>query len=104
VLRPGGRLLVAVPAADDLVELRTAVQGAEMRRDRLELLVAAHNDRFAVVDRATVREQLTLERAVLLKLLQATYRGERFSESPAVRTLDRLEVTLASDVVLFAPR
>ncbi|HEX4963675.1 MAG TPA: methyltransferase domain-containing protein [Thermoanaerobaculia bacterium] len=36
VLAPGGRLLVAVPGADDLVELRSAVLGAGVLRDRME--------------------------------------------------------------------
>jgi len=49
-------------------------------------------------------DAVTLEREALLNLLRGTYRGERRSESTRVGTLDRLQVTLASDIVLFAPR
>ena len=104
VLRPRGFLLVAIPAADDLIELREVVQGNALERGRVASLVAEHDLRFTVVERATVRQTLELERATLLKLLRGTYRGGRISESARVQGLGRLSVTLASDIVLFAYR
>ena len=104
VLRPRGFLLVAIPAADDLIELREVVQGSALERDRVASLVTEHDRHFSVVDRATVRQTLELGRATLLKLLRGTYRGERLSESARVQGLGRLSVTLASDIVLFAAR
>lgn len=104
IIRPGGFLLVAIPAADDLIELREVVQGNALERDRVASLVNEHDLHFSVVDRATVRQPLDLDRAALVRLLQGTYRGERCSESVRVQGLDRLSVTLASDIVLFEPR
>jgi 23S rRNA (guanine745-N1)-methyltransferase len=104
VLVPGGFLLVATPAADDLIELRTAVQGEGVPRDRVAALVDEHASHFTVATRTTCREVRELDRAALLDLLRATYRGERLSESLRVQHLERLTVTLASDILLFAPR
>src|SRR5215831_5273487 len=42
VLAPGGVLIVAISAADDLIELRAAVQGEGVERDRVDALIAEH--------------------------------------------------------------
>ena len=104
VLAPGGRLVVAIPAADDLIELRQLVQGDAVERDRTPQLIAEHEAHFDVVERSVTRGQHHLEREALKNLLRGTYRGERFSTSARVAALDRLTVTLASDIVVFAPR
>ena len=51
-----------------------------------------------------VRERHRLERQALLDLLRGTYRAERDSVADRVEALDHLEVTLASEIFLFAPR
>lgn len=104
VLDPRGRLIVAVPAADDLIELRRAVQGDATRRNRMESVVAEHQPYFDAVEHRSSCARLALTRDMLVNLLAATYRGQRFSHSSALDTLDRLDVTLASDVVVFSPR
>lgn len=104
VLAPSGHLLVAVPAADDLIELRAQVQGEAVERDRVEALVAEHAAHFELVDRSTVRQTLELERNDLLALLRGTYRGARASHLAQVEALERLSMTLASDVVTFRTR
>jgi 23S rRNA (guanine745-N1)-methyltransferase len=104
VLVPAGVLLVAIPAADDLLELRAEIQGDAVERDRNAALLAEHTGRFDVVDRTTARQRLRLEREQLLQLLAGTYRGRRFSESGRVRALDAQDVTLASDIVAFRKR
>lgn len=101
VLVPGGRLIVAIPAADDLIELREAVQGDAVERDRVELLVAEHAGFFDVTDRTTVRQTFDLHRDELLQVLRGTYRGERQSTSARVEALTSLRVTFASEVVTF---
>lgn len=103
VLAPDGHLIVAVPAADDLVELREQVQGARVERGRLEALVAEHAPQFVERERLTVRARLRLSHEALVDLLRGTYRGERTSAAHRVRALGALEVTLASDIVIFAP-
>jgi len=104
VLRPGGHLIVAVPAPDDLIELREAVQGEGLTRERVSGVVTEHAACFEEVARAESRQQLPLDRDALLQLLRGTYRGVRQSESRRVDALDRLTVTLASDVVLLRAR
>jgi len=102
VLWPGRRLLAVVPAADDLVELRTAVHGEE-RRDRGPDLERELAPALRIVERATWTEQRTLARPELLDLLAATYRGARRSAAPRVDALDTLAVTFAADIVLAEP-
>ncbi len=102
VLKPGGHLLVSVPAVDDLVELREAVQGAGGERNRMEAVVADHAPYFTAVARTTARVQQTLERPALLDLLRGTYRGVRRSTAERLAGLDRLDVTLSWELCLFA--
>ena len=104
ILRTDGLLLVAVPGASDLIELRELVQGEAVRRDRVPALVAEHDSCFTVVEQTSAEQTLDLDRDALRNLLRGTYRGERLSESPRVQSLDRLTVTLASDIVLFQAR
>jgi 23S rRNA (guanine745-N1)-methyltransferase len=102
VLRPGGSLVIAAPAPADLQELRTSVQGASRPRDRVASIVAAHAENFVVEESFTVTVRLPLDAATLRLLLRTTYRGQRRSAAPRVEALDRLEVTLASDVVVLS--
>lgn len=104
VLAAGGFLLVAVPAHDDLIELRALVQGVGVERDRADGLLGEHDPLFTLVERASVRERRRLDREALLDLLRSTYRGERASAADRVAALASLEVTLASDVFLFTRR
>lgn len=101
ILVPGGYLVVAIPAADDLIELREAVQGDAVERDRVDALLADHTALFEVRDRTTVRQTFDLNRDELLQVLRGTYRGERQSSSARVEALTTLRVTFASDVVTF---
>jgi len=101
VLAPEGHLIVAVPAADDLIELREAVQGRGLERTRDVDLIAEHAPRFAVLEQFGIRERLTLSADTLRAILRATYRGGRMSASARIQALDTLDVTVASDVVLL---
>ena len=104
ILRPSGFLLVAIPAPDDLIELRTAVQGEPRTRDRADPLIVDHQAVFDVVERSTASARLTLGREALLRLLRSTYRGERLRQSARAGALESLTVTFASELVLFSPR
>ena len=107
VLGPHGHLIVAVPAPDDLIELREAVQGQrpkgphDVERDRADQVIREHARLFTFVSRLVVREQQRLQRDALLDLLATTYRGARRSAAQKVRTLDALDVKVATEVVLF---
>jgi 23S rRNA (guanine745-N1)-methyltransferase len=104
VLEPGGHLLVAVPAPDDLIELREAVQGARVERDRVAAVIAEHESSFDVVDRSTARERHHVSGEPLRDLLRGTYRGERTSASERVQAMTDLDVTLASDFLVLRRR
>lgn len=104
VLSSRGYLLAAIPAADDLVELRTFVQGERVERDRSSAVLEQHQQLFTLVDRGTIRERRPLGRALILDLLRGTYRGERRALEERVASLDAMEVTMASEWLLFALR
>jgi 23S rRNA (guanine745-N1)-methyltransferase len=104
VLSPEGTLIVAVPAPDDLGELRARVQGEAVARDRADAVVAAHEARFSLAERFTVRTRHQLEGQALRDVLRGTYRGARASAAPRVETLGTLEITLATDVCVFGRR
>ncbi len=102
ILIPGGLLVVAIPAPDDLIELREAVQGSGLERDRVEALIADHASHFRVVERSRVHETAACDHDAIVDLLQGTYRGARFREQARAARLGTLQVTLASDVLVFA--
>lgn len=104
VLTKGGGLLVAVPAPDDLIELRATVQGQRIERSRIDSLIDEHRERFSVVERFSVREPHTLDADLLKEVLHTTYRGARNRFRENVDALSTLVVTFASDCVVFDRR
>jgi 23S rRNA (guanine745-N1)-methyltransferase len=104
VMTRKGQLLIAVPAADDLIELRAAILGEGVPRDRTAAVVAEHDPHFVVRERFTLREQHHLHHEAIRDLLRGTYRGERQAASRKVDAVEDLDVTLASDVMVFSRR
>ena len=104
VLTMTGALFVVLPAPDDLIELRTLVQGQGVERDRVEAVLDEHKPFFNVVERSTVRDMRELERGALLNLLQSTYRGARLASAARISALERTPVTFSSHVVVFRRR
>lgn len=101
VLAHDGHLIVALPAPDDLIELRTVVQGQGLQRERTDAMIAEHAAHFGVLERAEHRERHRLDPQALRDVLRGTYRGERHSAVAAIQALAHLDVTFASDVVVF---
>jgi 23S rRNA (guanine745-N1)-methyltransferase len=101
VLRESGRLFIAVPAADDLAELRIAVQGENAERSRVDAVADELKGDFELASSEVIRDRRELDHHSLVDLLQATYRGLRHSDRERVESLDRMEVTFAWDVMLF---
>jgi hypothetical protein len=93
-----------VPAPDDLVELRSLVQGTGIERSRVESVLNDHAEWFRPLERFSSREHHILSRESLLDLLHSTYRGARTSASPHVAQLATMDVTVASDCVVFQRR
>jgi hypothetical protein len=104
VLAPSGHLLAALPAADDLGELRARVLGAETGRERVGAFLAEHAAGFELVARTRAVERRRCTRAELQDLLRGTYRGVRAARVRAAEDLEEMEVTLAADVLLLARR
>jgi 23S rRNA (guanine745-N1)-methyltransferase len=104
VLAPGGRALFAVPAADDLRELRTVLHGGATCESRLPSLLRELQPHLTPVDQGHTSEVRTLDRAALVDLLRGTYRGQRIADRTRSESLDGLEVTLASEWVLCGGR
>lgn len=104
VLAPNGLLFVAVPATDDLIELRSLIQGKGIERSRVEALLKDHDRWFNPVEQFSSREQHQLSRESLVDLLHSTYRGARTSANERVAQLSTMRVTVASDCVVFRRR
>ena len=103
-LRADGALIVALPAADDLIELRAMVQGEAVQRERGEAMAAEHARWFDLVERGLVSETLMLDRDALLNLLRSTYRGARLRLLDLVAGVSQMSVTLASELVVMKKR
>jgi 23S rRNA (guanine745-N1)-methyltransferase len=101
VLKPGGRLLVTIPGEEDLIELREAVQGEGIRRDRVPGVVAELAEHFELEAHRVLRQTSRLDAAALRDLLASTYRGARQSERQRAEDLGALEVTFSLDLLMF---
>jgi 23S rRNA (guanine745-N1)-methyltransferase len=104
VIASTGVLMVIVPAADDLRELRSAIGSRGIEADRVPGVIADYEGTFTLAHRSRLEEHHRLERPVLRLLLRATYRGERHSAATHVESLETLDVTLASDLLVFDRR
>ena len=91
VLGEDGRLLVALPAPEDLVELRGA------GRDRVARTVATFAHGFTLVDRRRVTTAADLDVAAVEDVLHSIYRPMRRQPAEAMR------VTFSLDLLLFRP-
>jgi 23S rRNA (guanine745-N1)-methyltransferase len=102
VLKPEGRLLVAVPGADDLGELREAVLGERVLKDRLERAAALLAETgFELEARRTVRGTAELGPAEIRDALTATYRSGRESRRARIEAISGMRVTLSHDLGRF---
>jgi len=104
VLKPGGWLLVVVPAPDDLVELREAIFGKRVDRHRADAVLKEHTGRFSLEDTIEQREQVALSVPQLSDLLTGTYRGARQAAHASRIALEPMSVTMASDILVFRSR
>jgi 23S rRNA (guanine745-N1)-methyltransferase len=103
VLRPDGRLIVAVPGEDDLIEAREAVLGEGVVRSRVESVLADFAEHFNLESHRTLRCRAPLDAEAIRDALAATYRGARESERRRLDQLTAMDVTLSYDLLLFRP-
>jgi 23S rRNA (guanine745-N1)-methyltransferase len=91
VLRDDGRLLVAIPAPDDLIELRGK------GRDRAQRTVRNFAPEFSLVEQRRVSTTASLDAAAVHDVLHSIYRPLRSQPVEALR------VTFSLDLLLFRP-
>jgi 23S rRNA (guanine745-N1)-methyltransferase len=89
VLRDGGRLLVAIPAPDDLIELRGA------GRDRVARTIETFAHDFKLIDQRRVTTAADLDADAVRDVLHSIYRPLQAKPPEAMR------VTFALDLLLF---
>lgn len=104
VLAPDGTLVVAVPASDDLFELRTAVLGEARAIERAETVLAEFAHDFELAERTVAHDRRRLDADELVLLALATYRCGRTSEKDVLDAIDTLEVTSSHEVLRFRRR
>jgi 23S rRNA (guanine745-N1)-methyltransferase len=95
VLRRDGRLLIALPAPDDLIELR-----GSGREDRVARTVAEFGSSFQLRDQRRVTTRALLDADLVEGLLKSVYRPMGI---PATAAAGSTEVTFSLDLLIFAP-
>lgn len=102
VLAPHGKLLVVIPGADDLIELREAILGERLERDRGDRTVEMFAPKFALEQRQRIAHVARLDAAAMLDVMSSSYRGLRLRERERLEKLEAMDVTLARDVLVFS--
>lgn len=92
IIRDDGRLLVAIPSPDDLIEQRGA------GRDRVARTIETFGNEFALSDRQRAWTTASLDRDSVHDVLLSIYRPRRVEKVEAMR------VTFSLDLLLFVPR
>jgi 23S rRNA (guanine745-N1)-methyltransferase len=92
VLRDDGRLLVAIPAPDDLIELRGA------GRERVERTIESFAADFEVISTSRATTSADLDAAAVEDILLAIYRPMQSQAAVASR------ITFSFDLILMRPR
>jgi len=88
ILKDSGQLLVAVPAPDDLIELRGA------GRDRVPRTIATFADGFRLVRQQKVTTSAELDADAIADVLHSIYRPRRVESVVAMRVTFSLDVLL----------
>jgi 23S rRNA (guanine745-N1)-methyltransferase len=101
LLGEDGRVVIVVPAADDLIELRELSQGEAVLRDRVASMIEEMLPLLEVVDSFTLKRSLELDRNAVDDILAATYRGARHSERQRLSSITGMRVTMSRDAVVF---
>jgi 23S rRNA (guanine745-N1)-methyltransferase len=92
LLSDGGSLLAALPAPDDLIELRGA------GRDRVDRTIETFAEQFSLTGRRRVTTTAGLDAAAVQDVLHSIYRPMRREPAGAMR------VTFSLDLLLFRTR
>lgn len=93
VLRDDGRLLIAIPSPEDLIELR-----GQADSDRAERTIATFAEEFTLVSQKRATSTADLDAAAVEDVLHAIYRPLRAQPVQAMR------VTFSLELLLFKPK
>jgi 23S rRNA (guanine745-N1)-methyltransferase len=91
VLKDDGRLLVAIPGPEDLIELRGA------GRDRVARTVETFAQDFKLIEHRRATTAADLDADAVRDVLHSVYRPNR------AKPLEAMRVTFSLDLLLFAP-
>lgn len=102
VLSDDGKLMVAIPAEDDLIELREQVQQTGIRRSRWEAIVEEMKEAgLSLIEHKKWSEQRDLGREEIADALAMTYRAARHSQNARLEGVNEKKVTFAADLLLL---
>ena len=102
VLSETGRCIVAVPAEDDLIELREAVQKEGTHRNRVDAIIQEMDTNGLVcAEQKQWRTQVEIGADEIEDAFAMTYRARRWSEQKRIPSINTAKVTLAADLMLF---
>ena len=101
VLGPRGRLLVVIPGADDLIELREAIQGEGIERDRAQRTIETFAPLFTLERQSRAAHVAHLDREAIADVMSSSYRGLRTRERARLDALGAMDVTLARELLVF---
>jgi len=104
ILGTGGRLLIVLPAPTDLLQLREAILGQPLERDRVARTIAEFESRFTLEHQQRISHDTMLDRESMLDVMSSSYRGLRAREREKLERLDAMNVTLSRDLILFRKR
>jgi 23S rRNA (guanine745-N1)-methyltransferase len=103
VVAPGGSVLVVLPAADDLAELREVALGRADVRSRAESLERDVGGAFSIVLHGRVAVRARLDRDAARDALAGTYRLGRGARAASLDAIGSLEVTLSRELFVLEP-
>ena len=102
VLKPDSICIVAVPAEDDLIELREQVQKEGKRRNRINAIIEQMEDQGLVcTDQKKWSHQVVLCAEEISDAFAMTYRAVRKSQQQVAQEIKSTQVTLAADLLRF---
>jgi 23S rRNA (guanine745-N1)-methyltransferase len=104
VLAEDGTLLIVIPGADDLIELRHSLLGERIERDRVDRTQEMFARQFQFERHEHIALTTMLDRQSMLDVMSSSYRGLRARERAALETFEAMNVTLSRNLLLFRPR
>jgi 23S rRNA (guanine745-N1)-methyltransferase len=104
LIEPDGRLLVAVPDDDDLLELRQALLGRATALGHAAAARARFERSFELLSERRLSARQRLDAPALADLLATSYRGARVSQRERLLDLPDLEVTTSHVLLILRPR